>query len=136
MKMFKSNAVTEIATQAEQEAASSVAVAVSPGRQQYHPSAAKAWVRFDGTGTLAVGASYNVSSVTDNSAGNYTVNFTTNFSSGEFAIAASLGTQADTGRFILVGAATVSACNVRVSNLADNANVDSSLVSVSCFGDQ
>jgi hypothetical protein len=134
--MFKPTVTTEIATQSEQEAASSIAVAVSPGRQQYHPSAAKAWVRFNGTGTLAIGASYNVSSVTDNSAGNYTVNFTTNFSSGEFAITTSLGTQADTGRFILIGAATVSACNVRVSNLADNANVDSSLIGVACYGDQ
>jgi hypothetical protein len=35
----------------------------------------KAWVNFDGTGTVAIRASYNVSSITDNSTGNYTVNF-------------------------------------------------------------
>ncbi|MAM17517.1 MAG: hypothetical protein CME35_00940 [Gramella sp.] len=38
---------------------------------------AKAWVNFDGSGTVAIRASYNVSSITDNSTGNYTVNFTT-----------------------------------------------------------
>ena len=36
----------------------------------------RAWVNFNGTGTLAVRASANVSSVTDNSVGNYIVNFT------------------------------------------------------------
>jgi hypothetical protein len=38
---------------------------------------AKAWVNFDGTGTVAIRASGNVSSITDNGTGNYTVNFTT-----------------------------------------------------------
>jgi hypothetical protein len=37
---------------------------------------AKAWVNFNGTGTVAIRASFNVSSITDNSTGNYTVNFT------------------------------------------------------------
>jgi hypothetical protein len=37
----------------------------------------KAWVNFNGTGTVAIRASYNVSSITDNGVGNYTVNFTT-----------------------------------------------------------
>jgi hypothetical protein len=38
---------------------------------------AKAWVNFDGTGTVAIRAAGNVSSITDNGTGNYTVNFTT-----------------------------------------------------------
>lgn len=37
---------------------------------------AKAWVNFNGTGTVAIRASYNVSSITDNGSGDYTVNFT------------------------------------------------------------
>jgi hypothetical protein len=37
---------------------------------------AKAWVNFNGTGTVAIRASYNVSSITDNGTGRYTVNFT------------------------------------------------------------
>lgn len=37
----------------------------------------RAWVNFDGTGTPAIRASGNVSSITDNSTGNYTINFTT-----------------------------------------------------------
>jgi hypothetical protein len=38
---------------------------------------AKAWVNFNGTGTVAIRSSYNVSSITDNGIGNYVVNFTT-----------------------------------------------------------
>lgn len=37
---------------------------------------AKAWVNFNGTGTVAIRASGNVSSITDNGTGDYTVNFT------------------------------------------------------------
>jgi hypothetical protein len=36
-----------------------------------------AFVNFNGTGTVAIRASYNVSSITDNGVGDYTVNFTT-----------------------------------------------------------
>lgn len=38
---------------------------------------ARAWVNFNGTGTVAIRASLNVSSITDNGVGDYTVNFTT-----------------------------------------------------------
>jgi hypothetical protein len=38
---------------------------------------ARAWVNFNGTGTVAIRASGNVSSITDNSTGDYTLNFTT-----------------------------------------------------------
>ena len=40
---------------------------------------AKAWVNFDGTGTIAIRDSFNVSSLTDNNTGDYTVNFTNSF---------------------------------------------------------
>lgn len=36
----------------------------------------RAWVNFKGTGTVAIRASFNVSSITDNGTGQYTVNFT------------------------------------------------------------
>ena len=37
---------------------------------------ARAWVNFNGTGTVAIRAAFNVSSITDNGTGNYTLNFT------------------------------------------------------------
>tara|TARA_R110000772_G_scaffold1566_9_gene5372 strand:- start:17154 stop:17573 length:420 start_codon:yes stop_codon:yes gene_type:complete len=38
---------------------------------------ARAWVNFNGTGTVAIVGSGNVSSVTDNATGDYTINYTT-----------------------------------------------------------
>lgn len=46
---------------------------------------AKAWVNFNGTGTVAIRAAFNVSSITDNGVGDYTVNFTTAMSAANFA---------------------------------------------------
>jgi hypothetical protein len=49
---------------------------------------AKAWVNFNGTGTVAIRASYNVSSITDNGTGDYTVNFTNAFADTNYAFVA------------------------------------------------
>jgi hypothetical protein len=46
---------------------------------------AKAWVNFNGTGTVAIRASFNVSSITDNGTGDYTVNFTTALPDASYA---------------------------------------------------
>jgi hypothetical protein len=47
---------------------------------------ARAWVNFNGTGTVAIGASGNVTSITDNGTGNYTVNFTTAMPDANYAV--------------------------------------------------
>jgi len=44
----------------------------------------RAWVNFNGTGTVAIRASYNVSSITDNGTGDYTVTFTTAFANTNY----------------------------------------------------
>ena len=48
---------------------------------------ARAWVNFNGTGTPAIRASGNVSSITDVSTGRYKVNFTTNMQDTNYAVA-------------------------------------------------
>ena len=52
---------------------------------------AKAWVNFDGTGTPAIRASYNVSSITDNGTGDYTVNFTNALTNANYSICGTAG---------------------------------------------
>lgn len=47
---------------------------------------AKAWVNFNGTGTVAIRASGNVSSITDNGTGDYTVNFTNAMPDTNYAV--------------------------------------------------
>jgi hypothetical protein len=53
---------------------------------------AKAWVNFDGTGTVAIRGAFNVSSITDNGTGQYTINLTTSMPNTNYAVVASSGT--------------------------------------------
>lgn len=64
----------------------------------------RAWVNFNGTGTVAIRASGNVSSITDNGAGDYTVSFTTAMPDADYVIlAASSGALAGLGWSSIVG---------------------------------
>ena len=81
--------------------------------------AARAWVNFNGTGVVAIRASGNVSSITDNGTGDYTVNFTTALADANYSIIALGSRQANTGPWIVTqdGAApTTSAVRVRNRN--------------------
>jgi ApbE superfamily uncharacterized protein (UPF0280 family) len=55
---------------------SNVAGTASTAIENAINGSAKAWVNFNGTGTVAIRASYNVSSITDGGTGTYTVNYT------------------------------------------------------------
>jgi hypothetical protein len=65
---------------------SNVAGTASTAIENAINGSAKAWVNFNGTGTVAIRASYNVSSITDNGTGNYTINFTTALPDGSYVI--------------------------------------------------
>jgi hypothetical protein len=56
----------------------------------------RAWVNFNGTGTVAIRASGNVSSITDNGTGDYTVNFTTAMPDANYCFTAVGGLKAET----------------------------------------
>jgi len=100
-----------IATQAEQETGSDTSRAVSPGRQHFHPSAAKAWAQFTDAGTAALQASYNVSSIDDDGTGDYGINFTTAMSSVNYAAAG-------------MSASAVNSVVMMTSNLAASLEID------------
>ena len=51
----------------------------------------RAWVNFNGIGTVAIRASGNVSSITDNATGDYTVNYTTALPDANYAVASVQG---------------------------------------------
>ncbi len=77
--------VLPAATQAEQEAASSTTVAVTPGRQHFHPSAAKFWGSVSGGATPVLDASYNMTSITDSGPGRLGATIATDMSSANYA---------------------------------------------------
>jgi hypothetical protein len=79
----------------------------------------RAWVNFNGTGTVAIRASGNVSSITDNGVGDYTVNFTNAVSDTNYStIMTTRGTNVDGNGVLIQGprsGSTYSTTAVRVS---------------------
>ena len=53
---------------------------------QIEQGRAKVWVNFNGTGTVAIRDDYNVTSITDNGTGDYTINFTNSMASANYAV--------------------------------------------------
>ena len=120
------------ATQAEMETATSTTTAASPGRTQYHPGVAKAWVKFDNAGTVA--ASYNITSVTDGGTGVWTINWGTDFSGAEYSVVA-IGRDS-TGYAVVSGAPAAGSAIINGIARADGAAVDLANVYAAAFGDQ
>lgn len=78
-------------------------------------TAMRVWVNFDGTGTVAIHDSLNVSSVTDNGTGDYTVNFSITMPDANFGIMATAGRGAAGGEGIIgPGGANPTTTSVRV----------------------
>ena len=67
---------------------------------------AKAWVNFNGTGTVAIRTSYNVSSITDDGTGKYDVNFSTAMSDNDYSVVSD-------GRYNTGDTAGSSVCSIR-----------------------
>ena len=126
------------ATQADQETATSVVTAVSPGRQQYHPSAAKFWVTYTSVTTTTILRSYNVASLTDGGVGFTTVNITIYFSGANYSV---VGMSRDNdyavGSMTLLNTnPTANTCGVLTVTPTTGALADSAWVAVTGFGDQ
>ena len=100
----------------------------------------RAWVNFQGTGTVAIRASGNVSSITDNGTGDYTVNFTTAMQDVNYSVAGTaMRDSANTANLCIFGNSTyttsfVATTNIRM-NIRENTNqsVDGTAVCVSIF---
>lgn len=130
------------ATQAQQEAGVSTAVFTSPGRQQYHPSAAKFWIKFNGGGTPAASASYNLASISDDGTGAWGLQIATDFSSANWCAVVTVDIEANA---VLLGAWTntqsAGALNLRTgravaTNDASIEFYDASLIYAAGYGDQ
>ena len=82
----------------------------------------KAWVNFNGTGTVAIRASGNVSSITDNGTGDYTVNFTTALADANYAIGQAAEDPTNSEGYAFVGLPnaglrTTTQCRFKVTRL-------------------
>ena len=95
----------------------------------------RAWVNFNGTGTVAIRASGNVTSITDNGTGDYTVNFTTAMPDANYSCVALTGESSLVGNPIkIIGARTYATGSVRLRAIdGSNVLVDSDQISVAIF---
>ena len=98
-----------------------------------------AWVSFNGTGTPAIEDDFNVSTITDNGNGDYTVNYTTNLPNDDYCcVGMSMRDSDNISALCMKGDANPASYkrieSVRLSN-RDNANssVDAANVSIACF---
>jgi hypothetical protein len=141
-----------LASQAEAEAGTDNAKLITPLRVRNALNASgsapvyacRAWVNFNGTGTVAIRASGNVSSITDNGTGDYTVNFTTAMQDANYSVVATVSHNwVDTASSLhsvverdTTGTRTASAVRVqsiRVNSGLASVTVDSLNVNVAIF---
>jgi hypothetical protein len=95
--------------------------------------ACRAWVNFNGSGTVAIRASGNVSSITDNGTGDYTVNFATALSDANYVGLASVGGAASATYENRCSIVSASAFRTQAYNNNGTA-VDGTEIAVAIFG--
>lgn len=105
------------------------------GNPKYY--AARAWVNFNGSGTVAIRAAVNVSSITDVGTGNYAVNFTTAMPDTNYA-AVLVGQQNDGGSTnqttqLLDGGSFSTTQFEMLGQSSNGGNVDSNIVCAVVF---
>jgi hypothetical protein len=96
----------------------------------------RAWVNFNGTGTVAIRASGNVSSITDNGTGDYTVNFTTAFPDANYSAVYSRMIDSSSypgGGFLSTATYTTTSVQIRPQRDTGGFNIDSTIVTVAIF---
>lgn len=129
------------ATQAEMETATATDRFVVPGRVQYNPGVAKAWVNFNGRGTIAINTSHNVTGLTDNGTGDYTITLTTAFSTANYVVvgnAKRISTDGGNDVNMAIDRGTaITTTAVRVKNYDVGAgSIDPEVVCIAFLGDQ
>lgn len=90
----------------------------------------RAWVNFNGTGTVAIRASFNVSSITDGGVGLYTVNFTNAMPDANYAIC---GSGNDLVSYLIVATTNLYTSGVSIRLTSASTTGDNQQVHVAVF---
>lgn len=97
----------------------------------------RAWVNFNGTGTVVIRGSGNVTSITDNGVGDYTVNFTNAMPDANYSsiVTANNGSPSGAGNFVYVGLGYTATTSSYRFNSGSNgvAYIDCASINVSVF---
>ena len=100
-----------------------------------YPDTIKARINFNGTGTISINEQYNVSSITDNGTGDYTINFATPFGSSNYSIVGSNSQSAAGTLIVTFYDQTSSSVKLHLGDVNGTAS-DSLIVSVIATGDR
>ena len=94
---------------------------------------AKAWINFNGTGTIATRDSYNVGSITDNATGTYTVNYTSSFSDADYSPTTGAGGSGYTDSLLTLS--VLAAGSLKVVEQTESTTQDVLVCTVQSLGD-
>ena len=99
---------------------------------------AKVWINFQGAGTINIRDSFNVSSITDNGTGDFTISFSNAMSNDDYcATGMCTYLMGEVPRYRIISGYVWSATSLRViTGYRDTFNADHHVVVVSIFGDQ
>jgi len=100
----------------------------------------KVWINFQGSGTVAIRDSYNISSLTDNGTGDYSLAYSDNFSNDDYCLAGTAGYNSEYIANHLNGSGqsttyTTSSCRFSVRHVYNNNLSDANHVEVMIIGD-
>lgn len=129
--------IPSVASQSDMESASSTTAVVTPGRLKYGPMIAKGWVQINASsGTPTATTSYNVTSLTDNGVGDYTINWDTDFSSANFCNVGLANGAGSGNNAVVLEQISQAAGTTRVFSKQGTAGIDRDYIGVAAFGDQ
>lgn len=101
-------------------------------------SASKAWVNFNGGGTIAARDSFNLSSLTDNGTGNYSINVSSAFDSSGYTVLGNALSAAVAGGTYVLGPSSIQTGAFAVAVCRNDENVttptDRSIVTTAAHG--
>jgi hypothetical protein len=131
-------AVPSQATQAALEAETNEDTYAAPDLIKYSPGVAKVWINMNGTGTVAIRDSYNVTSITDDDSGTYTITVGTDFSNATYSVVgSSFYNESQTSTHDVIGIKSFNVGSFVLINTYENAtNRDVEFIQAAAFGDQ
>ncbi|MCK5603009.1 hypothetical protein KAR91_14090, partial [Candidatus Pacearchaeota archaeon] len=100
-----------------------------------HEGVAKAWINFDGTGTISIRDSYNVSSIVDNGVGNYIINWDTDFADTNYCAVNTGGRGTEQPVISTIDSLAVGSAQA-IFDDSGGGNIDPLLCCIMAIGDQ
>lgn len=130
VKTFSSGIISSVTGNVTGNADSATKLSTASGSAPSY--SARAWVLFNGTGTVGIFSSGNVSSISDVGVGQYAVNFTTAMQDTKYAVSGSAGNIL-TDQVISVKSLLTTSCAIDTIGAGSTSRVDSLYTTVTIF---